>query len=85
MNVVLIFGLLAVVLFGSAFVTRRRFGLLGLALAAGSILSGLWGYDAGPGGGQSGYFSVRSTHHGCYAVGDCRAAGCFITLSWLYL
>jgi len=47
MNVVLILGLLAVVLFGSAFVTRRRFGLLGLALAAGSILSGLWGYDAG--------------------------------------
>ena len=26
---------------------RRRFGLLGLALPAGSILSGLWGYDAG--------------------------------------
>ncbi len=47
MNVVLIFGLLALALFGSAFVMRRRFGLLGLALAAGSILSGLWGYDAG--------------------------------------
>lgn len=47
MNVVLIFGLLALGLFGAAFVTRRRFGLLGLALAAGSILSGLWGYDAG--------------------------------------
>lgn len=47
MNVVLIFGLLALALFGSAFVMRRRFGLLGLALAAGSILSGLWGHDAG--------------------------------------
>lgn len=47
MNVVLVFGLLAVALFASAFITRRRFGLLGLALAAGSILSGIWSYDAG--------------------------------------
>lgn len=47
MNVVLVFGVLAVVLFVSAFITRRRFGLLGLALAAGSILSGIWSYDAG--------------------------------------
>ncbi len=27
--------------------TKRRFGLLGLALAAGSLLSGIWGYDIG--------------------------------------
>jgi hypothetical protein len=47
MNVVVIFALLAVVLFVSAFITRRRFGLLGLALAAGSILSTIWSYDAG--------------------------------------
>lgn len=47
MNVALVFGVLAVVLFVSAFITRRRFGLLGLALASGSILSGIWGYDAG--------------------------------------
>ncbi|MEP7204657.1 MAG: hypothetical protein ABI716_00495 [Candidatus Saccharibacteria bacterium] len=47
MNVALVFGGLAVVLFVSAFITRRRFGLLGLALASGSILSGIWGYDAG--------------------------------------
>ncbi len=47
MNVVVVFGVLALAFLGSAFVTKRRFGLLGLALAAGSILSGIWGYDAG--------------------------------------
>jgi hypothetical protein len=47
MNVVIIFAGLAILLFAAAFATRRRFGLLGLALAAGSILSGLWGFDAG--------------------------------------
>jgi hypothetical protein len=47
MNVVLVFAVLAVVFFVSAFITKRRFGLLGLALAAGSILSGVWSYDAG--------------------------------------
>jgi hypothetical protein len=47
MNVVIIFAGLAIVLFAAAFATRRRFGLLGLALAAGSILSTLWGFDAG--------------------------------------
>lgn len=47
MNVVFVFGGLAVALFVAAFIMKRRFGLLGLALAAGSILSGLWSYDAG--------------------------------------
>ncbi len=31
-----------VVLFGLAYITRRRFGVLGLALAAGAMLSNLW-------------------------------------------
>lgn len=47
MNVVIIFAALAIVLFVAAFMTKRRFGLLGLALAAGSILSGIWSFDAG--------------------------------------
>ena len=47
MNVVVVFAILAVVLFVSAFIARRRFGLLGLALAAGSILSTIWSFDAG--------------------------------------
>ena len=47
MNVVIVFAVLAVLLFGLAYFSKRRFGLLGLSLAAGSLLSGLWGYDAG--------------------------------------
>jgi len=56
MSVVLIFGTLAVGLFISAYITKRRFGLLGLALAAGSILSGLWSYDADLVVGATGLF-----------------------------
>lgn len=56
MNVVYVFGALAVVLFIAAFITKRRFGLLGLALAAGSILSGIWSYDAGILVGSTGVF-----------------------------
>lgn len=47
MNVVIVFALLAILLFVSSFVAKRRFGLLGLALAAGSILSTIWSFDAG--------------------------------------
>jgi hypothetical protein len=56
MNVVVVFAALTVVFFVSAFITRRRFGLLGLALAAGSILSGVWSYDAGLVVGSVGIF-----------------------------
>ena len=37
---------IGIILFVSSFIHKRRFGLLGLALAAGSILSGIWGFDA---------------------------------------
>lgn len=37
-----LFVALGLVLFGLAFMTRRRFGVLGLALAAGSLLSSMW-------------------------------------------
>lgn len=47
MEIIIICVVIAILLFASAFITRRRFGLLGLALAAGSLLSGIWGYDAG--------------------------------------
>ena len=47
MEIIIVCVVIAVLLFTSAFITRRRFGLLGLALAAGSLLSGIWGYDAG--------------------------------------
>jgi hypothetical protein len=47
MNIIIISFVVAVLIFVAAFITKRRFGLLGLALAAGSILSGIWGYDIG--------------------------------------
>lgn len=47
MNMIIILSVVAVLIFVAAFITKRRFGLLGLALAAGSILSGIWGYDIG--------------------------------------
>lgn len=42
MDVALLFAILLVILFGLAFITKRRFGVLGLALAAGAMLSSLW-------------------------------------------
>lgn len=47
MEVIVICIIVAFALFVSVFATKRRFGLLALAMAAGSILSGIWGYDAG--------------------------------------
>lgn len=47
MEVIAICIAIALVLFVICFVSRRRFGTLGLALAAGSLLSGIWAYDAG--------------------------------------
>lgn len=42
MNITLVFVVTIAVLFALAFLTRRRFGVLGLALAAGAMLSSLW-------------------------------------------
>jgi len=47
MSVLIIFIVIALMLFMSSYITRRRFGLLGLALAAGATLSTIWGYNAG--------------------------------------
>lgn len=48
MSVAIIFVIVWSILFAVVFFTKRRFGLLGLALAAGSILSGLWSQDLTP-------------------------------------
>jgi hypothetical protein len=45
-NTILVFAGTAVVLFVLSFWSKRRFGVLGLALAAGSVLAGLWLNDA---------------------------------------
>lgn len=42
MNVAIVFIVVLVLLFLLAYFTKRRFGVLGLALAAGSMLSELW-------------------------------------------
>lgn len=47
MTVAIILGLVAVALFMGAYITKRRFGLLGLALTAGATLSTIWSYEAG--------------------------------------
>lgn len=47
MTPAVVFAAVAVVLFVLAFVSKRRFGLLGLALAAGATISTIWSYDAG--------------------------------------
>ena len=44
---IIVFVVVALLLFGGAFVSRRRFGLLGLALTAGATLSTIWNYEAG--------------------------------------
>ncbi|MNH58543.1 hypothetical protein D3C73_103470 [compost metagenome] len=58
MNVVVIFLIVVVALFVIAFATKRRFGVLGLALAAGAMLSSLWTKELTPLVEQSGVVSI---------------------------
>lgn len=46
MNLIIVVAI-GVILFGLAFLSKRRFGMHGLALAAGATLASLWGNDAG--------------------------------------
>lgn len=45
MEILIICIAIIVILFVASFITKRRFGLLGLALSAGSLLSSIWGFD----------------------------------------
>ena len=56
MNAVIVLPIIAISLFLAAYITKRRFGLLGLALGAGATLSGIWSYDAGLVVGSLGIF-----------------------------
>jgi hypothetical protein len=47
MSPLLVFSVLVALLFGGAYLTKRRFGVLGLALAGGSLLAELWGVAGG--------------------------------------
>lgn len=59
MNITLIVGIVIVLLFCVAFITKRRFGVLGLALVAGATLSSLWAAKLTPIVAQAG---VTSEH-----------------------
>lgn len=48
MSVAVVLLVVLAVLFALAYLTKRRFGVLGLALAAGSVLSALWSNDLTP-------------------------------------
>ena len=48
MSFIIIFVVLILLLFGLAYLTKRRYGVLGLALAAGSMMSALWVSDVTP-------------------------------------
>lgn len=47
MNAVLILIVIILALFAAAFLSKRRFGLLGLGLTAGAVVAPLWGENAG--------------------------------------
>jgi hypothetical protein len=47
MNVIVILLIVFLALFAGAFLSKRRFGLLGLGLTAGAIISPIWGDNAG--------------------------------------
>ena len=59
MTFVTIFLLLLAGLFALAFFTRRRFGVLGLALVAGAMVSNLWVADLTPVVAQAGLVLVK--------------------------
>jgi hypothetical protein len=48
MSVAIVFFIVLLLLFALAYFTKRRFGVLGLALAAGSMLSELWAVQLTP-------------------------------------
>lgn len=48
MNIVIIILIVIALLFLTAYFTKRRFGVLGLALCAGSLLSAMWAADLTP-------------------------------------
>lgn len=59
MTSVIVFLLLISTLFIVAYFTKRRYGVLGLALAAGSILSTLWVGDLTPIIAQAGFVLIK--------------------------
>ncbi len=59
MNSIVVFIIILVALFALPYVTKRRLGLLGLALAAGAMLSQLWVGDVTPIVASAGFILVK--------------------------
>lgn len=59
MSYLIVIGVIFGALFLTAYLTKRRVGILGLALAAGSILAGLWAGDVTPIVAQAGVEIIR--------------------------
>ena len=59
MSFLIVTGIFSGLLFGLAFLTKRRFGVLGLALAAGALMSELWVGDLTPLVAQAGIVILR--------------------------
>lgn len=57
MELIVVYATIITALFVASLFAKRRFGLLGLALAAGSLLSSIWGYEAGL---VAGFFGFRA-------------------------
>lgn len=68
MTFLVIFLLIVAALFFIAFLTKRRFGVLGLALAAGAMLSSLWVADLTPVVAQAGLVLVKPPLESVVAV-----------------
>jgi len=66
--IVIFLGIIAV-LFAAVFLTKRRFGILGLALAAGAVLSNLWVGDLTPIIAEAGIVIVKPPLESVVATG----------------
>lgn len=69
MSFVVIFLLIIVALFALAFFTKRRFGVLGLALSAGAMLSSLWVGELTPVIANAGIIIVKPPLESVVAAG----------------
>lgn len=69
MSIIVLFLIVIAALFIVAFVTRRRFGVLGLALAAGATLSSLWAEQLTPLVAQAGVQIVAPPLENVVAAG----------------
>ena len=69
MSTVIVLAILVAGLFALAYFTRRRFGVLGLALCAGSLLSAMWTQDVTPFVRDAGFETVAPPLSAVVAAG----------------